>query len=74
MCAIYGVPPSSPRLYLSYALRPFDLLLRRGRLTLALLLPGQGRRRMRYREQNRVRLRASLRNWAETAQPPAKPS
>lgn len=71
MAAIYGLPTASRRLYLWYWIRPFDLLLRKGRITLELLLPGRTGRRMRYAERNRVLLKSSLRGWVRAAQPPS---
>ena len=71
IAAIYGLPPTSRRVYLWYVWRPFDLLLRKGRLTLELLLPGRTGQRMRYTEQNRALLKTSLRKWAQAARPPA---
>ncbi|HSK21294.1 MAG TPA: nucleotidyltransferase family protein [Longimicrobiales bacterium] len=67
MAAIYGTPRSPVRLALLYVMRPFDLLRRKGWLTLELLLPGRTRRRMRYTEQNRLLLKHSLNTWAREA-------
>ena len=71
MASIYGLPTPSARVYLWYFLRPFDLFIRKGRLTLELLLPGRVGRRMRYTESNRALLKSSLREWAQAAGPPA---
>ncbi|HEX6308286.1 MAG TPA: nucleotidyltransferase family protein [Longimicrobiales bacterium] len=70
IAAIYGLPRHSRRVPLWYLLRPFDLLLRRGRTTLELVLPGRTRRRMRDTERHRALLKTSLRGWARAAGPP----
>ena len=67
MASIYGLPTRSARVYLWYFLRPFDLIMRKGKLTLELLLPGRSGRRMRYTERNRALLKTSLREWAQAA-------
>jgi hypothetical protein len=67
IAAIYGLQRTPARLILLYVKRPFDLLRRKGRLTLELLLPGRTGRRMRYTEHNRVLLKNSLRTWAREA-------
>jgi len=68
IAAIYGLPPDSPRLLLYYLIRPFDLLRRKGMLTLELILPSRTGRRMRYAERNRTQLKVSLRQWAQSAE------
>lgn len=71
LAAIYNLPRGSARVFLWYLVRPFDLLMRKGRMTLELLMPGRTRRRLRYSEENRALLKQSLRKWAHAAQPPA---
>ncbi|HEX6064698.1 MAG TPA: hypothetical protein VFZ04_10790, partial [Longimicrobiales bacterium] len=71
LAAIYNLPRGSARVFLWYLVRPFDLLMRKGRMTLELLMPGRTRRRLRYSEENRALLKQSLRKWAHAARPPA---
>ena len=71
MAAIYNLRRGSARMFAWYLVRPFDLLLRKGRMTMELLMPGRARRRLRYSEENRAMLKPSLREWAHGARPPA---
>ena len=71
MAAIYNLRRGSARMFAWYLVRPFDLLLRKGRMTMELLMPGRARRRLRYSEENRAMLKQSLREWAHGARPPA---
>jgi hypothetical protein len=67
MAAIYDLPHPSPRVFVMYLVRPFDLLVRKGRLTLELVLPGRAGQRMRSTEQHRFLLKTALSSWTQAA-------